>query len=105
MDDSLKVQDDIASEVVRALGPSIDGTVRSAGDGLTTLGLRETYGSLRRTNDFTVRAGPGGQSDRPPAIDDMTLPRGKMNSHPTQDRAPARLFQMLCLAVPSAGEK
>ena len=30
MDDSLKVQDDIASEVVRALGPSIDGTVRSA---------------------------------------------------------------------------
>jgi len=43
MDDSLKVQDDIASEVVRALGPSIDGTVRSAATGLTTLGLRETY--------------------------------------------------------------
>jgi transcriptional activator of cad operon len=31
MDDSLKVQDDIAGEVIRALGPSIDGTVRSAG--------------------------------------------------------------------------
>jgi transcriptional activator of cad operon len=31
MDDNLKVQDDIASEVIRALGPSIDGTVRSAG--------------------------------------------------------------------------
>jgi transcriptional activator of cad operon len=31
MDDSLKVQDEIAGEVVRALGPSIDGTVRSAG--------------------------------------------------------------------------
>jgi len=30
MDDSLKVQDDIAGEVIRALGPSIDGTVRSA---------------------------------------------------------------------------
>jgi transcriptional activator of cad operon len=30
MDDSLKVQDDIANEVVRALGPSIAGTVRSA---------------------------------------------------------------------------
>jgi TolB-like protein len=29
MDDSLKVQDDIAGEVIRALGPSIDGTVRS----------------------------------------------------------------------------
>ena len=27
----LKVQDDIAGEVIRALGPSIDGTVRSAG--------------------------------------------------------------------------
>jgi len=31
MDDSLKVQDDIAGEVTRALAPSIDGTVRSAG--------------------------------------------------------------------------
>jgi TolB-like protein/DNA-binding winged helix-turn-helix (wHTH) protein len=31
MDDSLKVQDDIAGEVIRALGPSIDGGVRSAG--------------------------------------------------------------------------
>jgi transcriptional activator of cad operon len=31
MDDSLKVQDDIAGEVIRALGPSIEGTVRSAG--------------------------------------------------------------------------
>jgi TolB-like protein/DNA-binding winged helix-turn-helix (wHTH) protein len=31
MDDSLRVQDDIAGEVIRALGPSIDGTVRSAG--------------------------------------------------------------------------
>src|SRR5882724_3689266 len=31
MDDSLKVQEDIAGEVIRALGPSIDGTVRSAG--------------------------------------------------------------------------
>jgi transcriptional activator of cad operon len=31
MDDSLKVQDDIAGEVIKALGPSIDGTVRSAG--------------------------------------------------------------------------
>jgi transcriptional activator of cad operon len=31
MDDSLKVQDDIAGEVIRALGPSIDGTARSAG--------------------------------------------------------------------------
>jgi transcriptional activator of cad operon len=31
MDDGLKVQDDIAGEVIRALGPSIDGTVRSAG--------------------------------------------------------------------------
>jgi transcriptional activator of cad operon len=30
MDDDLKVQDDIASAVVRALGPSIDGSVRSA---------------------------------------------------------------------------
>jgi transcriptional activator of cad operon len=30
MDDGLKVQDDIAGEVIRALGPSIDGTVRSA---------------------------------------------------------------------------
>jgi transcriptional activator of cad operon len=31
MDDSLRVQDDIAGEVIKALGPSIDGTVRSAG--------------------------------------------------------------------------
>jgi transcriptional activator of cad operon len=31
MKDSLKVQDDIAGEVIKALGPSIDGTVRSAG--------------------------------------------------------------------------
>ena len=31
MDDSLKVQDDIAGEVIRALEPSIEGTVRSAG--------------------------------------------------------------------------
>jgi transcriptional activator of cad operon len=31
MDDSLKVQDDIAGEVIKALGPSIDGTARSAG--------------------------------------------------------------------------
>jgi transcriptional activator of cad operon len=31
MHDSLKVQDDIAGEVIKALGPSIDGTVRSAG--------------------------------------------------------------------------
>jgi transcriptional activator of cad operon len=31
IDDGLKVQDDIAGEVIRALGPSIDGTVRSAG--------------------------------------------------------------------------
>ena len=31
MDDSLVVQDDIAGEVIKALGPSIDGTVRSAG--------------------------------------------------------------------------
>jgi transcriptional activator of cad operon len=31
MDDSLKVQDDIAGEVIKALGPSIDGAVRSAG--------------------------------------------------------------------------
>jgi len=31
MDDSLKVQDDIAGEVIRALGPSIDGSIRSAG--------------------------------------------------------------------------
>jgi transcriptional activator of cad operon len=30
MDDGLKVQDDIAGEVIRALGPSIDGTARSA---------------------------------------------------------------------------